>query len=241
MVPPRFVTSPTFSLSHSRRSGVLAFTLLEMLVVIAILAVLTGILFPVVGRMRQSAQATQCSSNLRQLQTATMLYVNEHNGTFPRNRGSLNVTDVAWWQEIFPYCPDPKVFRCLSDNITPTPDLPETWTFNGQAYPNGKVSYGAVGHLDAAKGQDFRAMGKSAVLFSQPSRTLLYTETQHPVMRLSEWWNAASPRWPSEVAFPHDSSTKANFVFMDGHATRMSRDELEKGMADGSLIFNPNN
>lgn len=56
------------------------FTLIELLVVIAIIAILAVLLFPVMGKMRESAQASQCISNLRQVGIAGLLYAGEHQG-----------------------------------------------------------------------------------------------------------------------------------------------------------------
>lgn len=61
-----------------RRSG---FTLLEMLVVIAIVGVITALLLPVFARARQKAQQTVCTSNLRQIGLAAFQYVQDNDGT----------------------------------------------------------------------------------------------------------------------------------------------------------------
>ncbi len=60
-----------------------AFTLIELLTVIAIVGVLAGILIPVLGAVRLSARQAVSTSNLRQLATATLTYISEQKGLFP--------------------------------------------------------------------------------------------------------------------------------------------------------------
>jgi len=59
------------------------FTLIELLVVIAIIAILAAILFPVFSKAREKARQTTCTSNQKQLATATMMYVQENEETLP--------------------------------------------------------------------------------------------------------------------------------------------------------------
>lgn len=79
------------------------FTLIELLVVIAIIALLVGILLPALGRARDSAKGVQCSTNLKNITTALLLYSNDYKGKFPPNmNGVLNEagTQGIYWYDV---------------------------------------------------------------------------------------------------------------------------------------------
>lgn len=61
-----------------------AFSLIELLVVIGIIAVLMAILLPALEKARESALKVKCASNLRQVGQALVLYSNENHGQYPR-------------------------------------------------------------------------------------------------------------------------------------------------------------
>lgn len=60
-----------------------AFTLVELLVVIGIIAVLVSILMPALSKVRQSAQSLTCSTNIRTMVQATLAYAADNEGSFP--------------------------------------------------------------------------------------------------------------------------------------------------------------
>jgi prepilin-type N-terminal cleavage/methylation domain-containing protein/prepilin-type processing-associated H-X9-DG protein len=62
-----------------------AFTLIELLVVISIIAMLMGLLMPVLGRVRKSARSVVCLANLKRLALAGVMYA-QSNGAFPPHR-----------------------------------------------------------------------------------------------------------------------------------------------------------
>jgi prepilin-type N-terminal cleavage/methylation domain-containing protein/prepilin-type processing-associated H-X9-DG protein len=93
-----------------------AFTLIELLVVIAIIAILAGLLFPVLARARDKGKSARCQSNLRQLGFAAMMY-EEDNGVYPTG---WVPGGILWYRSLQPYLsrrtnsPGGGVFICPS-------------------------------------------------------------------------------------------------------------------------------
>jgi prepilin-type processing-associated H-X9-DG protein len=68
---------------HASTRHVTAFTLVELLVVIGIIALLISILLPTLASVRQSASAIKCRSNLKQIGTGIYMYAQANNGLLP--------------------------------------------------------------------------------------------------------------------------------------------------------------
>ena len=126
------VVVPKFARRGSRAtSSAAAFTLVELLVVIGIIALLIAILLPTLARAREQAKATQCMSNLRQIAQAMHMWLNEHKhggtigtiqgepakdtyvyyyGTAPLNPGSGPPPSKFGF--LWPYLKNTAVFEC---------------------------------------------------------------------------------------------------------------------------------
>jgi prepilin-type N-terminal cleavage/methylation domain-containing protein len=106
------------SMSPQRGDLAAAFTLIELLVVIAVIAALAALLFPVLGRAKESGRGTACLSNLHQLGIALQLYVQDNNNRLPFMRDkSLNTTNELPSPDLVlsNHLGNVRVFRCPSD------------------------------------------------------------------------------------------------------------------------------
>ncbi|MCW3094478.1 MAG: prepilin-type N-terminal cleavage/methylation domain [Chthonomonadaceae bacterium] len=112
------------SQNSSSRRPASGFTLIELLVVIAIIAILAAILFPVFAQAREKARQTSCMSNLKQLGTSVIMYVQDYDETFPSGR--VSQTDTAaqlaahhgqgWGGQVYAYVKSAGVYKCPDDS-----------------------------------------------------------------------------------------------------------------------------
>ena len=94
--------------TNGSRTG---FTLIEMLIVTAILAGIAAILFPVFQKIRENARATACLSNYHQIGLAIHMYANDSDGQTPPDGGSFGglIADCT------PYARSSAIFACPDD------------------------------------------------------------------------------------------------------------------------------
>ena len=122
------------------------FTLVELLVVLAIIGVLAALLFPVFSRAKAKAQQTTCVSNQRQIGAALSLYLQDFDETYPNFRfeplGSQTDGDFeknGWRTVIAPYLRSVAVMRCPAnqDNriLSQNPPFPVSYAANMAANP----------------------------------------------------------------------------------------------------------
>jgi len=99
----------------STRLKARGFTLIELLVVIAIIAILAAILFPVFAKAREAARASSCRSNLKQIGTGMLMYVQDYDETLGHSWvNDPTNTNTSWMYYLQPYIKNTGVLNCPS-------------------------------------------------------------------------------------------------------------------------------
>jgi prepilin-type N-terminal cleavage/methylation domain-containing protein len=93
------------------RPGRRGFTLLELLVTVAIIAVLLTLVGLVAVKLREGATATNCVSNLVNLRMALQSYANDHSGRYPDPTAS----ETPWETTVAKYIASPALLQCPAD------------------------------------------------------------------------------------------------------------------------------
>lgn len=173
-----------------RRDARSAFTLVELLVVIGIVAVLAGILLPVYNRATESARGSKCVGNLRSLAAAALLYSGEHDGKLVPIAGGNDAGDAQVWRSlILPYLTSDttlKVFMCPSDKwgiqTTVTPYMlgkgtqPTSYGINFYSGTSNGATVAVPGFHDYLA----QTKGNRVVSIPRPADTIFLADTGRP-------------------------------------------------------------
>jgi prepilin-type processing-associated H-X9-DG protein/prepilin-type N-terminal cleavage/methylation domain-containing protein len=216
---------------RSPRARPWAFTMIELLVVVAIIAILAGLLLPVLARGKTAAQRVTCVSNLHQLGLAAQMYWDDNSGYCFRYGGTnINNGQLYWFGWIGPGKEGERVFDAAQGSLYPylqgrgvelCPALNYANTqlklkANGSTYGYGYNFYLST---DPPK----RPISISRV--TQPVGTVLFADAaqvntwQPPASAsnpmLEEWYYVDNSVNQPNGHFRH--SRKANAIFCDGH------------------------
>jgi prepilin-type N-terminal cleavage/methylation domain-containing protein/prepilin-type processing-associated H-X9-DG protein len=100
-----------------------AFTLIELLVVIAIIAILAAILFPVFARARERARMASCLSNLKQVGTGVMMYVQDYDELYPNCIAWGRLWTGVWVRDLT----QPNTLRYMPELVDPYVKNKDVW------------------------------------------------------------------------------------------------------------------
>ncbi len=186
-----------------RRKG---FTLIELLVVIAIIAILAAILFPVFARARENARKSTCQSNLKQMATAALQYVQDYDETMIRTYTQVGTAYYGWVWLLQPYVKNTQIFTC--------PSKPSA-KWNGTSLGNHGYSFYGINPTTPNPSQPHTLSGRALAEIQSPSDIVLFgdsPENSHYVMD----WDLPQTADNGGVSEARHSEG-ANFAFVDGH------------------------
>jgi prepilin-type N-terminal cleavage/methylation domain-containing protein len=221
-----------------RRKG---FTIIELLVVVAIIVILAGILFPAFAAARRAAYSAACLSNLKQIGLANSMYIQDYDEAFPvacnqidRVLGKAQLTNPIGqpplqqpfeppylWTVLTPYVKNAALWRCPADQGFSVPGT--TVSFKPNAYALTGSSYNYNTDL---------AWFRTSSLAADPNERIGYWAplTLASIQKAGETWISAEPTgaWHNSIrgASTHDTY-HYNHVFVDGHARSLTQAQVE--------------
>ena len=207
--------------SKNRRLGKIQnFTLTELLIVIAIIAILASILLPALNKALESARKISCLNSLSQIMRATQIYGDNSNGWFPINEPSRTWAHFLVGARQIPqrmlYCPSLET----SDNFFRTYGI-YRWNLASEEYQ----WYSKPGNQNI-HGNFAKVMGEDEYYYQlwkirAGSKQFLYGDTRGIIGTACErtgFWTFSPCICTSDTAVSVHHGGSANLVFADGHA-----------------------
>ena len=203
-----------------------AFTLVELLVVIAVIAILAALIFPVFASARKKAQQATCVSNLKQIHDAYALYKTDYDGNYPANFSFSGDIPHGWWTPCESY------FKVKREALA----CPNT-VYTDRNYTAVHIpGYAMNGRLLTT----LRPVNETKVRF--PSNTIEFCDApfEYDLILAPNPWenyiNAPDPL-PEEPWKRHFN--KANYGFCDGHVKAYSSDQIHQDAPHSQDGTNP--
>lgn len=207
------------------------FTIIELLIVIAVIVVLAAILFPVLASVRQRSRSTACASNLRQLYLAVAQYAADDNNILPPYPTHFN---MGWAsgaippgdpsgdhaaqlvKALHPYTGSKDLWFCPNDTFARTDSTEGFVNHRYTSYATSLYWYEVTTDLWPILGQTpfDHPLGFSGKPLD-PTQVFLFTD---------DLW-ACKPTSYAEPALPYSHQGRFNAVALDGHMLSFARDQ----------------
>jgi prepilin-type N-terminal cleavage/methylation domain-containing protein len=207
----------------SRKPG---FTLVELLVVVAVLAIIAAILLPLFAQAREAARLTTCLTNLHQLALAHRMYVEDHDDILPGWSFGDWSNYHHWVEFLRPYYRDA---RFLDQGFASAAEKESTAWLADYAM----VAWGPGGRGTAAS--PYWRWPGAPFGDAETPRPMALAEVPHPAEAL-QFTDGFTGLWGSALLWKHRNEV-LNGAFLDGHAHRVSMAEFDRVDQDAQGYF----
>jgi prepilin-type N-terminal cleavage/methylation domain-containing protein/prepilin-type processing-associated H-X9-DG protein len=194
----------------------LGFTLTEFMVVLAIIAIIFGLLVPSLNIAREKARRAACASNLHQIGVAIFAYANDHNLNLPTTiNNNIAGAAVTWDRALMNgYIQSARVFVCPSDKVPRTLGSVRSYSISKGNQGSDYVYWVAGAKLTSpwlSASSDILLVGESA-----RDKNVLGTAVGCGYVALGLTNDVASQH-DGRSATCGNGQPKANYLFLDGH------------------------
>lgn len=226
------------------------FTLIELMVVIAIIGILTGLLLPALSRAKSSARAATCKNRLHQMGLALNSFANDHENTYPPYVNPYDPSLDAeigpantryWWAKLLPYYPvkwTNVTYHCpgykgeIAGEVGNKPPY-GSYAYNrrGVAFPFAGTPYTDIFGLGPVPYQDRPRAAITEAHIKVPSEMIAIGESRFLNARENEVPGGSDeltcgfiqhqPRNPQQTFDPARHGKNYNVLFCDGHIVGM--------------------
>ncbi len=249
----KVITSFIFTSQGAFRRRCTAFTLVELLVVMVIISIVIGLVFPAVTGIKEKANVVICTGNLKQLHNALMSYATENEGRCPLNEpdgsgtlfgvankpnwifgfaltgsnGVLSMSQGSLWR----YVNDVRVYRCPS-----RPNKDYVRSYSMASYFSGADD--AKTKILPAFDRNTHARAQRFIEAERPSQTMLLTEENPPGFPpedgrtfINDGYFAHEDPHREQPGSYHNADPftllggKDNVIFVDGHVQLLTTEQ----------------
>jgi prepilin-type N-terminal cleavage/methylation domain-containing protein/prepilin-type processing-associated H-X9-DG protein len=200
------------------------FTLVEMLVVLAVISILAALLLPALARAKARANQTRCLNNVRQLGLALTMYAGDYSGEFPPRAVPPN----AWPHKLKPYYLNWEVVTCPSDRFGVSGFFADDSNPNRSFLINGFNDYfmESLSEAEYQRHQNWSwPHGMKETAIPNPSETIVFGEKRTGSLHVHMDIDQGSLGNDFEEVEHRRHSRGSNFAFADNSVRVLSRNQ----------------